>query len=519
MRARAGAVVGLIVLVVVTFVLYSWRLDRAPVYLAHDEVFFGLQAHAISVNGSDMNGRFMPMFFSDRTYAAGRDPVSIYLTALTLKLLPLSERTIRLPSVLIGLVDVILMFAVGRRLFGDDRLALCAAAFLALSPAHLFYSRMAVDVLYPVPFVLAWLWLLLKFEASARPRLVFASTFVLGLAVYAYASAVVTAPALLALTCAALVWHSKEDRGHAIAIAVAGFALALLPFVAWHIAHPERYREVVGAYGVYDPKLNVLQGMKDLTTYVAAGDRAGVYWTSFSPSFLFFFGDPGITASTRHGGLFLLPMVVLVAAGFCSFVVRPRSTTDWIVMAGFVIAPLAAIVNRELTARRILVILPFGVFIAMSGARFLISRFRFGLAVVGLIVVLSVYQFVGFYADYLTDYRLRSSAWFEYNIRGAVEQMMALDDQRGGSGRVYIDAENPFISEYVQFYALKSARPAFLARITYNEPPAGAPSGLMILRQLVRQSPEAGCSGQIPLRLAAIVREPDDTPSFVICTN
>ena len=109
----------LMVLVAVTFVLYSWRLDRAPIYLAHDEVFFGLHAQAVSVNGVDMNGRFLPVFFSDRTYQAGRDPVSIYLTALTLKVLPLSERAIRLPTVLVGLLDVILIFAVARRLVGE----------------------------------------------------------------------------------------------------------------------------------------------------------------------------------------------------------------------------------------------------------------------------------------------------------------------------------------------------------------------------------------------------------------
>jgi 4-amino-4-deoxy-L-arabinose transferase-like glycosyltransferase len=507
------------VLVAATFALYSWRLDRAPIYLAHDEVFFGLHAQAVSVNGVDMNGRFLPVFFSDRTYQAGREPVSIYLTALVLKVLPLSERSIRLPTVFIGLLDIILIFAVARRLSGDSALALFAAGLLALAPAHLFYSRLAVDVLYPVPFVLGWLWLLLEFERDARARTLCASTFVLGLAVYAYASAVIAAPAYLALTCAAIALNRQEGRGRLVAIAIAGFAAALVPFVAWHLAHPERYREIVSAYGVYDPKLNVLQGAKDLTSYVAAGDRVGMYWTSLSPAFLFFFGDPGITGSTRHGGLFLLPAAALMMAGVCAFVIRPRTTNDWIVMAGFLIAPLAATVNRELTARRILVILPFGVLLATTGASFLIARFRFGRYLVGAIVALCVYQFVGFYADYLGDYRLRSAAWFEYNMRGAVEQMMTLDERRGGSGTLFVKVENPFAPEYVRFYALKEGRLSFAGRIVYHDVPAGSSGNVTVLRQLVNKGPEAGCASPVPLRLAAIITEPDDKPSFVLCTN
>ena len=519
-HARWAPVACLIGLAIAVFVLYRWQLDRAPVYLAHDEVFFGLQAQSVSLSGSDLNGRFLPLFFSDRTYEPGREPISIYLTALMLKMSPLSEQAIRLPTVLVGLVDVVLMFFVARRLFHSDLMALCASAFLALSPAHFFYSRLAVDVIYPLPFVLGWLWLLLRFVEHTTDRLLFASTFVLGLGVYGYASAEVTAPALLLVTCAAATVNRKGSRGRACGVAVAGFIVALLPFLVWHAMHPDRYRGVIKAYGVYDPKLNVLQGLKDVATYSAIGDRVGAYWASLGPGFLFFFGDPSVADSTRHGGLFLLPMAALIAVGLYSLVGHLRSAANWVIVAGFLIAPLASMVNPMLTTRRVLIIVPFGVLIAMDGWRYLASRSKFGVYVIGLIGVLSLYQFAGFYSDYLTDYRLRSSGWFEWNIRGALEQLIALDDERGAKDRIYVNAENPFMPEYLQFYAAKHSHPAFLSRVIVNREVAPDSSGGVILvRQLVHARPDTACAAPVPLRLIATIREPDDTPSFVICTN
>jgi hypothetical protein len=39
------------------------------------------------------------------------------------------------------------------------------------SPAHFIHSRLLMDYLYPVPFVLLWLWCLLKFDETEKPSL------------------------------------------------------------------------------------------------------------------------------------------------------------------------------------------------------------------------------------------------------------------------------------------------------------------------------------------------------------
>ena len=282
----------------VTAAIYLPRLEVAPIYLANDEPKFALQARAIAASGHDLDGRFLPVYFSEPGYAAGRDPVIIYLTAAFLKWLPFSEKTIRLPTALVGVLDVVLMFLLAQQLFKHAGLALAAAGLLALTPAHFMHSRLAVNVLYPLPFAMLWLLLLLVFLERERPRTLCAATCVLGLGVYSYLAAAVMMPLYLLFT--GLVLAQRRSPGSTYAIAGAGFALPLVPLVWWHLVHPARYGELISSYHVYDTdRMNPLQGAKDLASYFSLGVRSGVYWDFFNPSMLFFSGDTSLINSRR----------------------------------------------------------------------------------------------------------------------------------------------------------------------------------------------------------------------------
>jgi hypothetical protein len=109
---------------------------------------------------------------SRSTSFASRDdwyqPAS-YLTAAVLTIAPLTEWAIRSPAVLIGVVDVVLMFLLVRRLSlsiaglaGRDSPGAVAGAFHP--------QRFAMDYIYPLPFILGWL-LALSVYRGRRPRL------------------------------------------------------------------------------------------------------------------------------------------------------------------------------------------------------------------------------------------------------------------------------------------------------------------------------------------------------------
>ena len=171
----------------------------------------------IQMRGEERSGWFMPVIF--------------YSIAAVLKVLPLSETSARLPSVLIGVTDIILIFFIARRMFTRRWLPLVAAGMLALTPAHFILSRYALDYLYPLPFALGWLLCLLTFLESGRPRTLFAATLLLGIGFYSYIAAVLMAPIYLLFTGALLFNGRKPARDYLFA--AAGFALPLLMLVPW----------------------------------------------------------------------------------------------------------------------------------------------------------------------------------------------------------------------------------------------------------------------------------------------
>ena len=141
--------------------LYFYRLSDTPMFVGGDEAFFAVNGRSIATTARDLDGRLMPLFFriDARTWY---QPVLVYLMAISFTIAQVSEWTLRAPTALIGVIDVLLVYAIGLRLFRHRGYAAMAAVMLAIAPAHLILARQALDYVCPLPFVLGWLWCLLK---------------------------------------------------------------------------------------------------------------------------------------------------------------------------------------------------------------------------------------------------------------------------------------------------------------------------------------------------------------------
>src|SRR5262249_14165952 len=195
----------LLVIVAAMLVLYAWRLDFSPPYLADDEVMFALQAQSIASTGRDLSGRIMPLYFQMGPLGETSwfHPVLVYFTAPFLAVLPFSEATVRFPSAVVGLANALLIYFIARRAIGASW-ALLSAVRVALTPAPFMLSRITADYIYPVPFVLAWLLCLLVYFERGSPRTLFVGTTCLGFGVYSYIASLIMMPVYLAITLAAI---------------------------------------------------------------------------------------------------------------------------------------------------------------------------------------------------------------------------------------------------------------------------------------------------------------------------
>ncbi|HUK34339.1 MAG TPA: glycosyltransferase family 39 protein, partial [Vicinamibacterales bacterium] len=189
-------------LVALTIGMYAVGLGRSPVYMHDAEVLFALHERSIAATLRDTNGTFLPLYFHMPAIGANVwfHPMIVYWSAIFLKFLPFAEWSVRLPSAIVGAVDVGLVYLVATHVFRDRRYAWLAAALLALTPAHFIHSRLAMDYVYPVPFVLVWLWCLLEFDESERPAWIWGAGFALGIGFYSYIAAVAFMPSYLVFT-------------------------------------------------------------------------------------------------------------------------------------------------------------------------------------------------------------------------------------------------------------------------------------------------------------------------------
>jgi 4-amino-4-deoxy-L-arabinose transferase-like glycosyltransferase len=515
--------------------IYALYLQRSPVYLAHDEVFFALQAHSIASSGHDLNGRFLPLYFQIAAAGFWATPVTIYLTALFLKFLPVSDAVIRLPSVLVGLVDIWLVYLVARRIFARETPALVAAALLALTPAHFIHSRLAYDELYPVPFVLAWLLCMASFVERRRLSLLFAGTALLGVGVYSYIASVILMPLYVLLTCVVLI-RTPTRSARPYIVAIVGFAAPAILLVPWLLTHPAQYGDEIRMFSLYDTQtLGPLQGLRRMLSWTSVGEHLSVYYNYFDPSFLFFSGDTSIHSSTRQAGVFLLPLAIFLPVGIWQVARHWRTGLNLVLLLGLVSAPVAAtLVGQSYRINRALVMLPFAALIATFGADYLLTARHRALRIAGVaLLVLVPVQFASFYRDYLTDYRVRSSVWFERNLRGGLESILDITARRREAGRrgnevendvpaVYLNKNIGWIGYYWQFYLLKHHRYDLLNQTIYFDPRnvdlSGAPKGSLILSrcgEAARSEDEALASSSL-LKRVTVITEPDEKPSFVV---
>lgn len=516
-----------------TLILYTANIGHAPIYLHEAEVLFALHAQSIATTLHDTNGRLLPLYFQMPQIGENVwfHPMAVYAMVPFLKVLPLSETAIRLPSVLVGLIDVVLMYFIAARIFRSDRWGLLAAVLLAMTPSHFIHSRLAMDYLHPVPFVLAWLLGLLIFLEHRKPWLLFAATSCLGVGIYSYIASIVMMPLYLAMT-AAVIWTTADRPARLWLVAIAGFAWPLCLLI-WIAFHPQLFAQTLGRYGVgaeiaaplppNTPLAVALEWLRRAARFSGITGRVSLYWYFFDPAYLFLTGGyANVVNSTRHVGVFPVSFIGLVPIGLAVLVSRRRSAIDALLVAAFASAPLAAclVVPEPYAIDRELELLPFGVLVAVAGAQFMLTAPRRAWRVAGVCLLTAVpLHFVFFSVDYYRDYARRAAFWFNWNRRGAIEELLARERQQRPAA-IYLSTHHiSYLDAYWRLYLIKYGRQDLLQHTVYFDSEGfdvqSIPSGSLLLvgrdDTALVPSIDAG-----RLRTLAVIPEPADPPFFSI---
>ncbi len=459
-------------------VLTSQSASNTPIYLGGDEAHFGVQSRSIAQTGHDLSGQLLPLFVHlidpiDPTAAATRwyQPMLFYSTAGVLKFLPLTEASIRLPILLVGILDIGLMYATAKKILGDTFYAVVAALMLLLSPAHFLFSRQAMDYILPLPFVLGWLFCLVIIVERGGLWRAFGGGLILGLGFYSYIAAWFLMPGYLLLTWLALRRSGPSPLRTAL-MATVGFLLPVLPALAWLWTHPAMLQQTFARYRFHDGgDASLLQAAAGFLSADQVRDKLSVYWSSFNPAFLFLSGGSGPTTGTRLAGVFLVPVALFLIVGITDLFDRRRSEPmATVLLAGLALAPIpAALVGENYAIQRELVMLPFVILVGSFGLVRLLRHASIGVRALAIMLLAAMpLQYAFFSHDYFNDYQIRSSARFDpINFRGVAESILAITPSPAA---IYLSRNLDDGAARWRFYAAKHGREDLLPRTRYFDP-------------------------------------------------
>lgn len=262
-----------------------------------------------------------------------------------------------------AIVSTALMFSVGARLFASAIWGAVGAAIFAASPILWRPAAVPPNALYPLPFLIAALLFSSYSREARRPLWAVAVGAVFGVGAYLSPSAAVMMPAYLALAVALLAVDNVVPKKH-LAVAAGVFAVVAAPLAWSWLAQPVELRQAITAHHLYDAqRFNVLQGAHEMASWVGLTARSEVYWDYFNPAFLFL-----------GSGVLLPLLIVLLPAGVLWTLSEGQVPIDWLLLAGALVAPLAASLSAEAPVPgRILFLTPFAALLSVRGLQYLLS--------------------------------------------------------------------------------------------------------------------------------------------------
>lgn len=221
-------------------------LGRIPPGLYHDEAQNGLDGLEI------LSGRWPIYLVSNR----GREPLYVYLSALSLGLLGRTPVALRLPAVVTGTLTIPAIVLLARSWFGR-RIGLLSGVVLAVMLWHVHLSRVAFRAVTMPLLVTLALGMGTQAWRKGKKTLWLLTGLIYGACFYTYLAVRFTPVALGAwLLILAFIGRLKPVRVNHIAWFALGAGLALAPLAIYTVGHWHVVMGRPGSVSILNPLIN-----------------------------------------------------------------------------------------------------------------------------------------------------------------------------------------------------------------------------------------------------------------------
>ncbi len=415
----------LIVLIVAfAFAIRLYQIQNVPPGFFCDEAIRGVDAYSLTTTGRDSHGERFPIFF--KVFSEYTPPFQTYSEILPILLLGLSETSVRLTSVLYGVVSVFLIYLLASRLL-SKRIGLISALMLALAPWSLHYSRTGFE--YNCYFVFFLLSLFFWLKGIKRARYFLVSCIFWGLTFYTYNPAklivLVFLVALIIISRKRLLADKKI-----FFISLSSFLIISFPSIL-HIFSGQgliRYNQVSIFTNDSSIKEIILKMLQN-------------YFYHYSPVFLFFNGDPN-APNNRHFSLGLSPLLIttlpFLLIGTIWFFISKRIPLlkKKIIFLWMLVYPLSGAFTSIISTNRAMIGVGLFSLLTALGLDLILAKIaRFKITVIKILSLTAIFSvliinFFSFYHFYLRVHALKTADFWgwQYGPREIMRYFLQVKD-------------------------------------------------------------------------------------------
>lgn len=177
--------------------LRLWQLDIVPPGIHADEADTGYSAYSILKTGLDPHGELNLLALNDSNTGGTHPPIYTYLLMPLVSTFGLNIFIERLPSAIFGILSVLLVFFISKKLFNSLSLALVVSLLFTLNPWAIHISRQGLLEAQSLFFVL--LGAMFFLYSDINKRLLIFSGLSFGLALFSYDAPKIFIPPFLFL--------------------------------------------------------------------------------------------------------------------------------------------------------------------------------------------------------------------------------------------------------------------------------------------------------------------------------
>ncbi len=388
-------------ILLIGFSLRIYRISSVPSGLGNDEISIAYDAYSVGKIGRDSSGQFLPLSF--KSHDDYKAPLYHYLAILPIKILGNNEIAVRLPSVIFGTLTILILYLLINEISRNKYLALISSFFLAITPWHVYTSRIALEANVALFFLTFGVYLFIL--GVKKNIFLLLSSIPFALSIYGYHTERVFTPLIMILLVFLyrnIFLNKKRILGWGILT-----ILLVLPLVAdifWGQGGTRAGNEFILKDFILQGQIS---GVKNIFSrlFIILSFWFEKYLRYISFGYIF---TTGLDVSARYGisdfGLLNILQFPLAILGILYAVKYIKEKSTKFFVSWVLIAPLiSSLTEGDLNLIRNLVsVIPLTV-LSGWGVLWIWEKWR-NKYLIGLLLVLSTFNFAFFYRYYIKQF-------------------------------------------------------------------------------------------------------------------